>query len=110
MSESDYPYKGRDATCAYDKSKVIADSTVKHYYQVPIDNSLQLKAAVNQQPVSIGINAAGLNFQLYFGGIMSSFLCPANLDHGVMIVGYDTQPAGFLKAKTPYWRIKNSWG
>ena len=46
--------------------------------------------------------------QFYGGGVACPWkvLCnPKQLDHGVLIVGYGTDPK-----KGDYWKIKNSWG
>jgi len=101
--ETDYPYKGRGQTCAFDAAK--AAVTVTGGIQLPTDEA-QIAAWVAQNgPVSIGINAFMMQF--YVGGIAHpwKYLCrPANLDHGVLITGYGVEDG------TPYWTIKNSWG
>lgn len=63
-------------------------------------------SAVNLQPVTVGIDAGNRLFQYYHGGIFRAKYCrPDVLNHGVLLVGYDTAPDG-----TNYWIIKNSWG
>merc|ERR1712170_235321 len=43
-------------------------------------------------------------FQLYRSGVLKA-MCGAQLDHGVLVVGYGTDPTG-----GDYWKVKNSWG
>merc|ERR1712075_33325 len=61
----------------------------------------KLQSAIDQQPVSIAIEADQSSFQHYTGGVLSG-ACGTNLDHGVLAVGYNTGEG--------YWLVKNSWG
>ncbi|KAL5248953.1 hypothetical protein ACHWQZ_G017976 [Mnemiopsis leidyi] len=101
--EEDYPYTGRDGTCKFDKSKVAVDITGRE--KVSTDEKEIAAYVAKNGPVSIGLNAAAMQF--YTGGVSHpwSFLCsPSGIDHGVLIVGYGTE------SSKPYWLIKNSWG
>merc|ERR1712084_73594 len=76
---------------------------VKGYKDVTSDSEQALMSAVQQQPVSIAIEADKMAFQSYKSGILSS-TCGSNLDHGVLLVGYGTEGG------KDYWKVKNSWG
>eukprot|EP00967_Tisochrysis_lutea_P056583 scaffold71509_cov23-Tisochrysis_lutea.AAC.3 len=65
-----------------------------------------LKAAVAHQPVSVAIEADQQAFQLYMGGVFADETCGTELDHGVLVVGYGTDP----ETNMGYWIVKNSWG
>ncbi|ESN92362.1 hypothetical protein HELRODRAFT_157956 [Helobdella robusta] len=105
-SEKDYPYSGKDGPCKLDVSK----------QAIYINSSLNISKDEREMqawlfkngPLSIGINAMFMQF--YLGGISHPWhlLCPAVLDHGVLIVGYAVKK-GFFR-DTPYWIVKNSWG
>merc|ERR1711957_360853 len=60
-----------------------------------------LMTALNQQPVSVAVEADQSAFQRYSGGIVTSG-CGTSLDHGVLAAGYDSAEGYFL--------VKNSWG
>merc|ERR1712007_181383 len=65
----------------------------------------KLKAALEETPVSICVNAGSWND--YTGGVMTSSQCGSMAadmqDHCVMAVGFNTT------APTPYWIVRNSW-
>jgi len=85
-TEEDYPYKARDQKCAYDPAKAYHVNT--GYENVTVKNATALKAALVQQTVSVGIQADQLVFQFYVGGVIQA-LCGDDLNHGVVVVGYD---------------------
>jgi len=93
--ESDYPYTGRDGSC---RSGLTPAVEISKYSDVPAKDESALKTAVSQQPVSIAVDAR--KWQLYRSGIFSGCSSLAQLDHGVLAVGYSDS----------YWKVKNSWG
>ncbi|XP_063690221.1 cathepsin F-like [Bolinopsis microptera] len=102
-TEEDYPYTGRGGACKFDGSKVAVDITGRE--KVSTDEKKIAAYVAANGPVSIGLNAAAMQF--YTGGVSHplSFLCePSGIDHGVVIVGYGTESG------KDYWLIKNSWG
>ena len=98
--ESQYSYTARDGTCHYSKSSGVG--TVTGYTDVP-QTASQMKAALNQQPVSVAIEADQMAFQSYTHGVITSG-CGTQLDHGVLAVGYGTENG------QAYFLVKNSWG
>merc|ERR1712195_172944 len=74
-TETAYGYTGRNGTC-HSSGGV---TEVKSFADVKTKSADALKAAVAEGPVSVAIDAAGLGFQLYFGGIMKHFSEPASI-------------------------------
>jgi len=104
-TEDSYSYTGRGGTCkASSCAKGLAVGAVTGYKDVTSDSMQALMSAVAQQPVSIAIEADKQVFQLYRSGVLKA-MCGAQLDHGVLVVGYGTDPTG-----GDYWKVKNSWG
>lgn len=101
-TEKDYPYQGKNDKCDKSKAKHKA-AEISGYEQIPPRNEMALQAAVANQPVSVGIDSRGYQFQLYSSGVFSGY-CGKNLNHGVTIVGYGEEDG------VEYWLVKNSWG
>jgi len=99
--ESDYPYTAIDGTCAYKKRK--AYNTNKNYKAITTQSADDLKAALVNGPVSIGIEADQKVFQFYSSGVIKKN-CGDDLDHAVLAVGYTTIN------KDEAFIVKNSWG
>jgi len=92
-----------DQTCREEENKFQKLSVTNYSRIRPKDND-ELKAAVIQQPVSVGI--VGSELLEYSHGIIDRSSCKddALIDHSVLIVGYNH------KQGKDYWIVKNSWG
>ncbi|KAL4198115.1 hypothetical protein AMTRI_Chr03g44270 [Amborella trichopoda] len=101
-TENDYPYLMTESECQEKKGelKVV---TINGYEDVPVNDEASLLKALAHQPVSIAIQASGVDFQFYSGGVFTGS-CDTDLDHGVAAVGY-----GSTKG-LDYIIVKNSWG
>ncbi|XP_007037812.2 PREDICTED: vignain [Theobroma cacao] len=102
-TETNYPYEAEDGTCDVSKENSPAVSIDGHE-NVPANNEDALLKAVAHQPVSVAIDAGGMDFQFYSEGVFTG-QCGTELNHGVAAVGYGTTLDG-----TKYWIVKNSWG
>jgi cathepsin L len=102
-AESDYPYTARDGTCKRGKASV---STITSFKDVAEGDEAALMTALLMQPVSIAIEADQACFQFYHKGVLDDASCGTNLDHGVLLVGFDTDAT----SSKDYWLVKNSWG
>ncbi|KAI3698519.1 hypothetical protein L2E82_42129 [Cichorium intybus] len=102
-TEQIYPYFARNGRCDTSKrnSPVVK---IDGFETVPANDENALLKAVANQPVSIAIDAGGLNFQFYSEGVFNG-ICGTELNHGVAIVGYGTTQEGMN-----YWIVRNSWG
>jgi len=103
-TEESYPYTATGGTCRASSCTVgIPNHGVTGYTDVRSDSEQAMMSALTQQPVSIAIEADKTVFQHYTSGVLSG-MCGANLDHGVLAVGYGTESGN------DYWLVKNSWG
>jgi len=104
-TEASYPYTATGPnTCQYDPSN--SQETLSSFTDVSQGDESALATAVNQQPVSVAIDASHASFQSYQSGVYYEPECSATqLDHGVLAVGYGTDDSG-----NDYWLVKNSWG
>ena len=105
-TEEDYPYTSGDTksagTCETTCS-IVTDSDIKSHVDVKSSSDDAMMSALNQQPVSIAIQADQKDFQLYKSGVFTGS-CGTQLDHGVLVVGYGTSGGD------DYYLVKNSWG
>jgi len=99
-TETAYPFVGKDEACDTEKEAQHI-GTISSFKDVPPKQESQLLAAVTQQPVSVAIEADKPVFQHYKSGVMSDLSCGVKLDHGVLLVGYGTDPVG-----GDYWILK----
>jgi C1A family cysteine protease len=106
-SEAEYPYTsgttGQDGTCNDSKCTKDTKLNIASHTDVQTNSDSALMSALAQQPVSVAIQANQPAFQFYKSGVLTD-TCGANLDHGVLAVGYGTYTDG-----TDYYKVKNSW-
>ncbi|KRX07570.1 hypothetical protein PPERSA_11119 [Pseudocohnilembus persalinus] len=105
-SLEDYPLTSmtepKEQKCQYEADKVVFRN--KGVVGIKNGDVQGIKEALTRQPVSVGINASNIYFQLYMSGILDTTRCTDELTHAVAFVGYDEENV------TPYWVGKNSWG
>lgn len=104
MLLSDYPYKGVQGSCIYDKTKLT--SHLEGYYNVPRQNETALAEYIaNYGPAAIAVNASPYTFTYYSGGVYTDSACIATmLNHGVGCVGFGKE------GDKKYWIVRNSSG
>lgn len=105
-TENSYPYEAHDDKCRFRNKTVGADD--KGAVEIPEGDERKLMQAIAiKGPISIAIDASQESFRLYDGGVYDEPACgnqQENLDHGVLVVGYGTDPV-----HGDYWLVKNSW-
>jgi C1A family cysteine protease len=101
-TEDSYKYTGKAGDCKAEKcTAALQPGEVTGFVDVDASEDA-LAEAVAAGPVSVAVEADTI-FQFYSGGVMGG-PCGANLDHGVLVVGYGEDSG------TKYWKVKNSWG
>lgn len=106
-TEASYPYQGEDDSCAFASSKVIAKIS-NWTYAVPSGDENGMKQALYQHgPLSICVDAT--SWQFYFGGVLNA-LCGSSvddLDHCVMLTGYQDDYTTWYDETVAIWKIRN---
>ena len=99
----DYPYVGSETPCK--RSKYRAQKIkLAGYRKVKRGSEADLKDALSERPLAVGIDAHHPAFKLYESGVFDIDYCTTHLTHAVLLVGYGTE-----KGKK-YWKLQNSWG
>jgi cathepsin L len=101
---SDYPYEGSETPCKRNKYSAV-NVKLAGYRKVARGSEADLKDAVAQHPVAVGIDAHHPAFKLYSSGVFDIDYCTTHLTHAVLVVGYGTTEDG-----KDYWKLQNSWG
>ncbi|CCD12272.1 unnamed protein product [Trypanosoma congolense IL3000] len=101
FTEESYPYasKGGNVPPCRMSGKVVG-AKIRDHVDLPKDENAIAEWLAKNGPVAIAVDST--SFQSYTGGVLTSCISK-QLDHGVLLVGYDDT------SKPPYWIIKNSW-
>lgn len=108
-TSEDYPYTAVKTDCTQPAfGATVTDGICGTTSYNGADSPLLARAVMKKGPVTIGIDAGGLTFQLYSGGVYTSNTCSGNrINHAVTTVGFGVDSDD---SSLPYWIIKNSWG
>jgi len=104
-TEDSYPYEGTDDSCNFTTKNIGAK--MRNYTMIAQDEDQIAAYLVKNGPVSIAADA--VMWQFYVGGVFEDPWCGDNLDHGILIVGYNHE-IDIFGQEIEYWIIKNSWG
>jgi cathepsin F len=104
-TEAGYAYVGFDQNCAY--SPTTKGATMTNWTMIASDETQMAAYMVKNGPISIAVDAT--LWQFYIGGVFDFPWCGSSLDHGVLIVGYNTT-VDILDQSIDFWWVKNSWG
>lgn len=103
-TEKDYGYWAWGLPCQSRREHDRPAVRIDGHEDVPVNDKDALRKAVANQPVSVGICASSA-LQFYHSGILTDKSCCQDLNHGVLVVGYDD-----TDSNGAHWIVKNSWG
>jgi hypothetical protein len=95
--EDEYPYTGNPIPKCKESDCEHVEFEVLDYFDLEQD-TLAIEEEIQHGPVAVAVDAS--NWSRYESGVFSD--CQENLNHGVLLVGLDTETNSYL--------IKNSWG
>ena len=100
VADEDYPYKGKRNECASEGKKEVIRLKGCRQVGKSVD---ELIKTVQTMPVPVAF-VANPDLFFYKFGVYNPSNCGSSVNHAVLLVGYDKD------YKTPFFRIKNSWG
>ena len=107
--EESYPYTSGQTSargqCMASQCTVVPGTVPASFVDIAPTEQALLAAVSQHGPVSVAIEADQSVFQFYHSGVLTG-ACGTHLNHGVLLVGYGTDPATGLS----FWKVKNSWG
>jgi C1A family cysteine protease len=109
-TEASYPYTGEDGTCAYKAASSGAKISNWAYITQNLNESQVQQGLLQKGPLSICVDAS--SWQFYLGGVVTD-LCPSatgDLDHCVMLTGYNEKYSDWNGIVYDIWIVRNSWG
>jgi len=101
-TETSYPYAAEDGTC---KSPLPSPAVTISGFKNIANSDAMMQDQLTRGPLTVSIEADKIAFQFYSSGVFNNANCGTNLDHCVLLVGYDTSTTA-----VNYWILKNSWG
>jgi C1A family cysteine protease len=96
--DRNYPYTDRQGPCQGTTGQFVPSS----YYVIPQGNNDMIQQALNNQPLSVALDASQLQF--YSSGIYNGPCSTSRITHFMTLIGYGSHMG------TNYWRLENSWG
>nr|QBH22552.1 catepsin 90 [Philasterides dicentrarchi] len=104
-TELDYPFVQQQQTrflpCDKNKIKPVSYQSGT-LVTIQANNPYEMKQALSKQPIVASIASGSLAFQLYKSGVMSNCHGDTDINHYVLLVGYNDLENS--------WTFKNSWG
>eukprot|EP00347_Sterkiella_histriomuscorum_P009062 403342666 len=104
MLHKDYPYVNKNQKCQVDTTKTVTG--IKGYTSLPANDPVALFNAIQNQPVSVGVQSSKVLFHQYKSGVLDDSRCGQAIDHAMLLIGYGNDKA----SGKDYWLVKNSWG
>lgn len=102
VRETSYPYVGANGTCAEDTCEIVTRVDGWDYIDTTVES---IKThLMTDGPIAVGMTVYG-DFGYYTEGCYER-AGTAEVNHGVLVVGWDDSKCGGQGA----WHIKNSWG
>lgn len=99
---ADYPYHAMDEQCK--ESKVDKEFKIDGYKD--IDGVPKMEEVLMGRTIAVGVSAGYFVFRFYKSGVVTEGCLEEPINHGVVVVGADTDE----KTGLNYWLVRNSWG